>query len=132
MKKSFIYFFVLFILLPVLFNTGCKTTEEAEVYDISGTWDIIVFLYVGGSSASEAAAWKITFVGSETNGTATDTYANDNGTGTYIVDNKQITIIMNYNMKAVVCTYTGTFSDPDHITGTWQVDNDYGIFYLFR
>lgn len=131
MKKYFQYFFILFILLPVLFYTGCKTTEEAEIYDLRGTWDIIVFVWYSGIYF-EAPAWKITFVGSEISGTATDTYINDNGTGTYTVDNRQVTIIMNYNVNAVVCTYTGTFSDPDHITGIWQVGGDYGLFNLFR
>ena len=36
LPKAFLYFFILFILLPVFFNKGCKTAEEAEVYDIRG------------------------------------------------------------------------------------------------
>jgi hypothetical protein len=130
MKKPFMHFFILLLFLPVLFSTGCKTSGETELYDIRGTWDLIVWVSVGGNF--EAAAWKITFVGSEISGTASDTYDNDNGTGTYTADNKQVRIIMNYTLKSVVCTYSGTFSDPDHITGTWQVDNDFGLFDLFR
>ena len=118
-KKSFVLLLV-FVFSGLLFHNGCKTAEE--VYDIRGTWTINLWL----PGMSFAMTWKITFAGTETSGTATDTYPGGPGTGTYTVNNNQVTFIMNYSGDVI--TFTGSFTTENDMSGTWVTGSDTGIW----
>lgn len=125
--KFFIIYFVIG-LMGILSIKGCKTTEESEVYDIRGKWFLIA--WNPGSDATNGFAMEITFSGSETEGTAAGIFFLHIVTGTYSFNNNQVTITM--SLFNIVTTFSGTFTDPDHITGTWEGKSDTGLFDLRR
>ena len=109
MKKNLILVMCLSVLLLL---SGCKTNDQG--YDISGTWSIAIQLY--GSPITNT--WTITFTGSETSGTATDTSFGTTGTGTYTVNNNQVTFVMNYVSDfTFIVTYTGTITSDNAMNG---------------
>jgi hypothetical protein len=124
MKKYLLFLLIMIIFLPILFNQGCKTAEE--VYDIRGIWNLTFWVPTG----SYGVTFKITFTGSETSGTATDTFPSGPGTGIYSVNNTQVTIIMTYTTG--VTTYTGSFTTENDMSGTWIAPSETGIWDAHR
>lgn len=127
MKIQFIIIIFFIMAMGIVSLTGCKTSEEGEVYDIRGKWFLISW---NNSDATNGFAMEIVFSGSESDGTFVGIWFLGIMTGTYSVNNKQVTFSMSYTQ--VVITFSGTFTDPDHITGTWEGNNDTGLFDLRR
>ena len=121
MKRHLLFLMVLMMFLPILFNQGCKTTEE-EVYDIRGTWNLTWWVPGGVYGVT----WKITFVGSEVSGIATDTYPGGPGTGTYTANNTQVTFIMTYSSDTI--TFTGSFTTENAMIGSWVSSSETGLW----
>jgi hypothetical protein len=130
MKTRFILIIFIIFWMGILSLTGCKSSEETDVYDIRGKW--VLISWNPGSNDTYGAAMDIAFSGSDTNGTAVGFYFLWVLYGTYSVTDTQVTISLNFIPSSTVATYSGAFIDPDHISGTWEGNNITGLFDLRR
>jgi len=99
-------------------------------YDITGTWT--------GSSTDQVFDTTrnvtITFSGDKKSGTLVlTTEEGQVFPGIYLVDGKDVTYTADMGMEFTF-TCIGSFSDEDHLSGTWQMSNNesYGIWTLAR
>ena len=108
-KKGFILMICLSVLLLI---GGCKTADQG--YDIRGTWSIAIQL----EGITLTYNWTITFTGSETSGTATDTSFGTIGIGTYTVNNDQVTFVLLYDSDIdFTVSYSGTITSDNAMNG---------------
>lgn len=113
MKKYTLILFILLMSFIVLFS-GCKKSEETDVFDIRGTWGAVLVV------ANQNSTGAFTFSGSLTSGTFTDGSAS----GNYNVNGNVVTFSLDYTDATygrVHFSFTGSASDDNHMSGNISI-----------
>ena len=109
MKKISFILIVLYLTLSVIFNLGCKKSNQI---DARGTWEITILGLNGNSSDTYYLS------GSRENGTITGGYSND-GTGTYNVSGESINFTYDSNLAGgFYYRFSGYFLASNEMGGT--------------
>jgi hypothetical protein len=102
--------------------TGNHTlAASAEPYDIRINWAGMVI----PDGPYSPAHIELKFTGSKTSGTVKGKIPEkDNlwGTGTWTVEGNQVDFTVVWGNNEITLTATGTFSDENHISGTWTYE----------
>ena len=122
MRKTSTVLAIVLLFAGLLALNGCKSEDPI---DITGTWTMTVN---GGYS------WTMTFVGSATSGSITDTYPQCVGNGTYTVTDTQISFTVNYPCGPYIIQFSGTITSETYMSGTWldTVSSDTGTWTASR
>lgn len=113
MKKQTLILFVLFMSFIVSFS-GCKKSEEANVFDIRGTWGAVYIV------SNQNFTGTLTFSGNVANGTVSD----GTWSGTYVVNGNSVTFSLDITDTTYGRTHwshSGSATDDNHMSGNFII-----------
>ena len=117
MKHTLLFLLILSTLASLFMSPACSTTEEALVYDITGTWQFTVMV------RDLPQLRNFTFSGTTTTGVASD--LTRGLTGIYTVNNTMVEIVLNdWDSVCLNITryYTGSFTATTAMSGEYDAE----------
>jgi len=108
MKKAFVLWTVMSVVLLCL-TPACSTSEEAETYDIRGTWTMTM-----QETGESPEMYSMLLGGDLSMGSAVIGSAHN---GTYTVSGNQVTIDMDFGPVDII--FTGTITSNNAMSGTF-------------
>jgi hypothetical protein len=110
MMKKFMFLMLLFLSVALVFSPGCKTSDEADTIDITGTWTL---------TTNYGGLLPFTFTGTTAAGNTAAVFMFGNGNGTYSVSGSNITFSIFWPENGNTTNCTGTVNNSNSMSGSF-------------